>query len=174
MSTITNDATGNTPGELSEADRLAWLRIERALRGMRWWMLFLVLVATLIGLFLGVGFALAVASEPLSDAGRELLFIACLSSGSATGFALLLVALALARAYLTVRRLGNRVDISIVQRVFFASTKCVDRNGVLLNRVDVLCRNLVCHHLSHQVCLDFLSDARRRQLRYQSVRIRAT
>jgi len=35
--------------ELSEADRLAWLRIERALRGMRWWMLFLAIVAVMLG-----------------------------------------------------------------------------------------------------------------------------
>lgn len=58
MSTTFNESgqTDPSPVELSEADRAAWLRIERALRGMRWWMLFLAIVAVLLGgLFLTGG-----------------------------------------------------------------------------------------------------------------------
>ena len=57
--TTSADETGQAVSEeVSEADRLAWLRIERALRGMRWWMLFLAVVAVLLGgLFIGGGMA---------------------------------------------------------------------------------------------------------------------
>jgi len=117
MSTTADESAQAISAELSEADRAAWLRIERALRGMRWWMLFLAMVATLIGLFLGVGFAIAVSSELAVVVGRASLLIVSLSSTSITGIALFPVAFALARGYATVRRLGNRVNISMVERV---------------------------------------------------------
>ena len=48
-------------GELREGDCLAWLRIERSLRGMRWWMLLSALAAVLFGGFLIAGGTIGIA-----------------------------------------------------------------------------------------------------------------
>jgi len=65
---ISADESEST-AELSEADRAAWLRIERALRGMRWWMLFLATVAVMLGTTLLLVAIVGVAEEGMPENG---------------------------------------------------------------------------------------------------------
>ncbi len=71
---VTADESGpanSSPAELSEADRAAWLRIEPALRGMRWWLLFLAAVVGLWGSFLLITTATAIAFDELLNAQTD-------------------------------------------------------------------------------------------------------
>ena len=104
-----NDLTDNEPPvELSEADRAEWLRIERALRGMRWWMLFLALPAGAVAVMMVLAAASDLIGGELEDDRERPYFATFMSLVIALGISL------------------GPVSILLV-RGFFAITSCLPR-----------------------------------------------
>ncbi|MBX9791796.1 MAG: hypothetical protein K2Y37_22975 [Pirellulales bacterium] len=116
MSTMTNAATHNTSPELSEADRAAWLRIEGALRGMRWWMLFLATIAMLVGLLSAITLVLGILEE-LNRDDTELLILIAKISVLSCGVAFLPLTFFLGRTWFSVGRLYRQRDQRTLQIV---------------------------------------------------------
>jgi hypothetical protein len=138
MSTITNDATGNTPAELSEADRAAWLRIERALRGMRWWMLFLATVAGFIGGVLTIAFGVGLIVEGVGNDSRRPVFLVVLPLTLVFSASLLPIALLLGTTFYKIRNVLRKRDLTRVESLcrhqialWFAMALCAASIAVL-------------------------------------------
>lgn len=109
-------ASDKTPAELSEADRLAWLRIERALRGMRWWWLFLATLALIIGILASITLVVGIVAELTGDDTPAFILLGSIAV-LLCGVAFLPLAFFLGRACFRIFRLRSRKDTELLQHV---------------------------------------------------------
>lgn len=103
--------------ELSEADRAAWQRIERALRGMRWWWLFLASAFALAGAGLVISFLTDVVFDGIDESDKEVIFVTFASMVLLFAFALFVLGLFILRMYASVRRRDERFNEAILGRL---------------------------------------------------------
>jgi hypothetical protein len=118
MSTTFNE-TGQAnppPGELSEADRAAWLRIERALRGMRWWMLLLALIMPAVGLTISSGACIELFVDGVGIVSYWYFFITFFGVLGISGIALASTGVLFAWSFLAIRRVGWLQDSTKIAR----------------------------------------------------------